>query len=155
MTFISRPRYSTTLTFHDSSRFGVYVGVSDKQDMNKTSAFPVKRIVIHPEVFLHPTKYFIYNNDIALLELNTSVAIGRRVNHYSVNSICLPPENYTFTESRIYGLITGWGSVNDTVIVEPRYLQMAWVTFIPPKNNKSKILINRTPLETGSSPCKV
>ena len=121
--------------------------------MNKANVFEVNRIVIHPGAFV--ARNVIYDHDIALLELNTSVAIGRRVNHYSVNSICLPPENYTFSDSPVYGLITGWGSVNDKIQVDSRYLQMAWVTFVLSNNNESKIKINRRPLDTGSSLCTV
>ena len=110
-------------------------------------------MVIHPGAFL--VRNVIYDHDIALIELYTSVAIGRRVNHYSVNSICLPTQNYTLTDSPVYGLITGWGSVNDKIVVWPRHLQMAWVTFTLPEQINTKIKLKKIPPVNGSAPCRV
>ena len=60
-----------------------------------------KRLVIHPNITVHPDYNLTYipKNDLALIELSTDVKIGGEADHYSVNSICLPKAGHYIGEA--------------------------------------------------------
>ena len=96
-------------------------------------------------------------HDIALIKVNTTIALDWK--RHNTSAVCLPQSYHNYTEPE-YGLIAGWGVTTPIKGRESRHLQTAWVSIGMTTLNESDhygeiIVIRRTPPITGSMPCTV
>ncbi|XP_012922746.1 complement C1r subcomponent [Heterocephalus glaber] len=94
----------------------VFLGHTNVYELRKLSNHPVRSVRIHPDYRQDQSHNF--DGDIALLELENSVALGPQL-----LPICLP-DNETFYDHGLMGYVSGFGIMEERVSFNLRFIRL-------------------------------
>ncbi|XP_004387299.1 complement C1r subcomponent [Trichechus manatus latirostris] len=104
---------------HDSpnnATVDVFLGHTSVEEIMKLGNHPIRRVSIHPDYRQDESNNF--EGDIALLELENSVALGP-----NLLPICLP-DNETFYDNGLMGYVSGFGITAERIASNLRFVRL-------------------------------